>query len=87
MRSIICSSVRFSVWHRWAITVLVELGVDRTGTDGVDAHAVGRQLQGQRPRQADDAGLGHVVGGHQRGRVLAVDRGDVDDRARILAAP
>ena len=62
----------------------VEVGVDGPGAHGVDPHPVGSQLQGQRPGQGDHPGLGGIVGRHQGGRALPVDRSHVDDGARLL---
>src|SRR5204862_4705428 len=48
--------------------------------DGVDADSVRPELPGQRPGQADEAGLGRTVGGRLRHADLAKTRRDVDDR-------
>ena len=42
---------------------LVPLGVDESGADGVDAHLVGGQLEGQRLSEAVDGEVGGAVGG------------------------
>ena len=52
---------------------------DRPGRNGIDAH-LGRQFDGQRARQAEQAGLGRAVERIAGERALAVDVGDVDDR-------
>ena len=62
----------------------VEVRVHGTGTDGVDAYAVGGELQRQRAGQTYHARLCHVVGGDRRGRILAVDRRQVDDATGLL---
>ena len=63
----------------------VEVRVHGTGTDRVDADAVRGELQRQRTREGNHPGLGDVVGGDPRGRILAVDRRQVDDASGLLA--
>jgi hypothetical protein len=72
--------------------LLQDLGLDRTHhvgadvarADGVDRHALGRQLLRQRHREAVHAGLGRRVVGLPGLALLAVDRRDLDDAAPAL---
>jgi hypothetical protein len=47
---------------------LVERGIEGAGTDAVDVYVELGQLQGQRHRELDNAGLGYAVA-HQRGEL------------------
>lgn len=64
------------------------VAVDEPGRDGVDADLVRRELDGQRPRQHQDAALAGVVGRHPvaRERDVARLRGDEDDAAAAAVA-
>ena len=63
-----------------ARAVVDELGVDRAGGDGVDAHAVRGVLDGELPRDLGDRALGRAVGALRGQPDDARDRRDVDDR-------
>ena len=56
--------------------------------DGAGRHRIhsdiGRELEGQRPRQRDQARLGDAVDEVALQRALGMDVGDVDDRAAAL---
>ena len=53
--------------------------VDEPGRDGVDGDALRAELEGERLGEADHAGLGRDVVGHQRLAALRARRRDVDD--------
>ena len=63
----------------------VEFRVNRTRAHGVDSHTVSGEFQGQRLCQADHPGFRRVVSRHQCGRILTIDRGNVDDASVPLA--
>src|SRR5450830_147193 len=62
----------------------IELGFDIARCNGVDPNALGRVLDTQRPRQPEQAMLGHRVGKAARNDVTGMGRGDIDDVADAL---
>ena len=56
-----------------------QLGIDRSGRDGVDPHTAPAHLAGKRLGKADDAGLGGAVVRELDPADLAELRGDIDN--------
>src|SRR6056297_4033836 len=64
--------------------VLVDLGLEEAGRDGIDPDAVARPLQRQTLRHVLHTGLGRVVGHQHLRHAAAEDGGDIDDAAGFL---
>src|ERR1035437_10161821 len=66
--------------------VLAEHGPDQAGSDGIDAHAFGPELQGVGLRHHDERGLGHAVEHAVELRPQPGNGRDVDNRSGAALA-